>query len=284
MARPYLIVSHDYTRTSAGVRALHNLARELSAYHGGAFVTGMPGPRTQHLQADEGTRRELIRDGIVVYPEVEDGNPLGASRIVRYFLNVPGRIRRARFTKDEVRFAYCGLLSKYVNYDPKRILTVPVVERDLFNRGSGLYLGERRNESAAFWTGQKCADAPLHFIPETNDAIEITYDWPPRRLLLAGVLKKCKLFYSYANYTALLTEARLCGCPSVVIPNALWTREKYEAGIPYGMNGLAWGQAPEEIHRARQTVERFGNDYDVGVAEFGDQISNFVRITQEAFK
>ena len=282
MPRPYVIVSHDYTRKSAGVRALHELAYQLHKYVTDAYITGKPGPRTYNNYADEDLLRELIRDGIVVYPEVEDGNPLGAKRIVRYFLNKPGRIRKAEFTPGEVRFAYCGLLNEYINCDPKRILTVPVVDTSLFN--SSFAMPWHSREKSAYWAGAKCADNPVELRPETKNMTEITFQWPETWLDLAALFRECKWFFSYQNYTAMLTEARLCGCPCVVIPNGLWSRGEYEAGVPYGMSGLAWGTDLDELIRARDTVDDFWDDHDIIRSDFESQIDNFVHITQEAFK
>ena len=104
--RPYRILAHDYRRTSAGIRALHKLCHYLNEYGCEAWVTpSVVNEEWNEAVADEEMVAELAADGIVVYPEVEDGNPLSARRVVRYLLNVPGRIRRATFLPGEMTWA-----------------------------------------------------------------------------------------------------------------------------------------------------------------------------------
>jgi hypothetical protein len=215
----------------------------------------------------------VCADGIVVYPEVEEGNPLGARRVARYILNVPGRIRGSgKFGPDELLFAYCGLLRRFVPSDD-RILTVPVVERDLFGPGDA----PLPRRGSVCWVG-KGRDTPR--IPETDGMAEITFDWPETRRAVADLLRQSEWFYSYANYTALTIEARLCGCPTAIIPTGLFRREDFER-YPPGNTGLAWGTDPRELAWAAETVGQFPEAYQAVMDAFPRQLDRFVQITQE---
>jgi len=216
----------------------------------------------------------LAKDGITIYPEVEDGNPLGAKRIVRYLLNIPGRIRPARFTPGEMAWAYCGLLRRWVPGDD-RILFVPVVDQATFKPRPATAM---RNALKLYWVGK---GATAWRVPETDDALEITYDWPETAEELALLFQTSQIFYSYTNYTAMVIEARLCGCPTVVIPNGLWTREQFAAGTPGGMAGLAWYTHKEDLRWAKRKVEGFQYDYRDLVRGFDEQLERFVQQTQE---
>jgi len=272
--KPYLIVSHDYKRFSAGTKVLHLLCHHLNESGCPAYVTSpVTHPDLTTPTANQRMIGELCKSGIVVYPEVEEGNPLGARRVVRYILNIPGRIRGSgEFAPTELLFAYCGLLRRFVpSYD--RILCVPVVELDLFKPGAS----RLPRESSVYWVG-KGSDTPR--IPETEHMAEISFEWPETRRGLAYLFKSSEWFYSYANYTALTIEARLCGCPTVIIPNGLFDREDFKM-YPPGMTGLAWGTDPDELEWAARTVGRFPGAYQASVVDmFPQQLDQFVNITQ----
>jgi len=216
--RPYLILAHDYRRTSAGIRALHRLCHYLNEYGCEAWVTpSVINDQWNEAVADPDLITHIAGEGIVVYPEVENGNPLGAARVVRYLLNIPNRIRQAQFLPGEMTWCYCGLLRHWVPSDD-RILFVPVIDQDVFRPWASAV----RNTIKLYWVGKGAGVEP---VPATERALEITTEWPATAEGLAMLFQTSEVFYSYANYTAMVIESRLCGCPSVVIPNGLWTRE-----------------------------------------------------------
>jgi hypothetical protein len=271
--RPYLILAHEYRRTSAGIRVLHKLCHYLNEYGCEAWVTTdvVNDEWTEHV-VDQDSIHWLIDEGIVVYPEVES-NPLNATRIVRYLLNVPGRIRQAEFTQGEMTWAYCHLLRDHVPSDD-RILFVPVVDEDVFRPCTSVW----RNDLHLWWLGK---GAGRRRVPETEGALEITFDWPDTAEELALLFQTSRLFYSYTLYTAMIIEARLCGCPTIVIPNGWWSREQFAVRTPGGMAGLAWGTSKQELTWAKRTVEGFQYDYHEDVQQFDGQLEQFVQQTQE---
>jgi hypothetical protein len=135
-----------------------------------------------------------------------------------------------------------------------------------------------RNDLRLCWVGKGSSTPP---IPETEQALHITFDWPATADELALLFQTSRIFYSYTNYTAMIIESRLCGCPTIVIPNRLWTRERFAAGTPGGMAGLAWGTSEEELKSARRTVDGFQYDYRDLVQAFDEQLHRFVQQTQE---
>jgi len=276
MSLPYLILTHDYRRNSAGIRALHKLCHALNRLGQRAWVTSrVVNEEWQTPVADPRTIEHIAQYGVVVYPEVEDGNPLGAERIARFVLNVPGRIRPARFTEGEQTFAYCELLAKFLER-VDGLLTVPVVDHRVFHPWCLLPV----RIWTTYWVG-KGSDVPR--VPGTKRAIEITLDWPKSWANLAHLFRTSKWFYSYQPYSALIVESRLCWCPTVAVPNGLWTREEFVAGTPGGMNGLAWGTAPEELERAEATVQYYTLDYARVHDDFRQQLGDFIEITQEGW-
>lgn len=286
MSRPYLIEGHDYQRNAAGVRVLHYLCHMLREADRDAFMTSyVLNPHWNTRTADEEMQREIARDGIVVYPEVEDGNPLQARHVVRYLLNIPGRIREATFTERELTYYYCGLLEQYAPQNSRQLF-IPIVDTRVFltyslpiREQKMVYRLLRRDEKIALkWFG-KGKETPE--LPETKNAVEITLDWPDNPRLLANLFQMMGWFYSYQPYGAMVIESRLCGCPTVVIPNRYWDREAFARGTPGGMDGLAWGTAPEEILRAEQTLFAFPDAYHRYCAgAFFPQFWAFLRETE----
>lgn len=270
--KPYLIVAHDYRRTSAGVRALHKLCHALNGIPGvvSFVLADEVNEEWNTPQANHRIVEWIAKDGIVVYPEVEDGNKLGARRVVRYLLNRPGFIRDATFGENEVRFCYCGLLREFVP-DSRHILTVPVVDAHLFTDEVGL---ERYNE--ILWVGKWTGD---RFLDESG-MVEITLDWPERVETLVDLFRSAVMFYSYTDYTALTIEARLCACPAAIAPSGHYDG-LYDGGMPGGTTGMAVGFSDDELRRAQDTVGAFRGRYLQEVSAFYDsQIYRFLDITQ----
>jgi hypothetical protein len=255
------------------VRALHRLCHWLNEAGYEAYVeTTTVHPDWHERVADEAIQRELARDGIVVYPEVEEGNKLGARRVARFILNIPGLIRGSGvFDGSELLFGYCRLMRRYLP-DDRNILTVPVVDQGVFRVDR-----ERRRAGGVYWVG-KGADGPG---PEVEWMTEITLDWPASWDALADLFRGRTIFVSYANYTQLLVEARLCGCPAAVIPNGRYNRFELLFDTPGGIYGLAWGLAAHEIAHACRSVEFYPDAYRTKVVEaFPAQLHRFIQLTQ----
>lgn len=274
--RPYLIVSHDYLRTSAGVRALHRLCHCLNERGLQAWVTSPVVNQDWNTPtADDETRKRVCEEGVVVYPEVEAGNKLGARRVARYILNRPGFIRGdVTFDAGEALFCYCGLLRAFVPSND-RVLTVPTVNTGLFH-DRGL---ERYKE--AFWVGKaRTANGDMPRVLNEEGMTQITLDWPESWEALAALFQTAQVFYSYTDYTMLTVEARLCGCPVVVLPSGFYTRDEFADGSPGGVAGLAWGPSLGEMKVAQRTVGAFRRAYLESVAGFDGQLERFVDVTQ----
>jgi hypothetical protein len=270
--RPYLICSHDYRRTSAGVRALHKLCHLLNEAGLEAWVdSAVVNPEWKERVAGEAEIRELARDGVVVYPEVEDGNKYQARRVVRYLLNIPGRIRKATFTEGEMMFRYCDLLWRWCPGVGRRLF-IPVVDQEVFKP----WWWQGGRDGGLVWVGK---GNEVERVPETAGCKEITLEWPGSWEELAAEYGRAEVLYSYQPYGAMVIEARLCGCPVVVMPNKYWSYEGFRAGTPGGMSGLGWGV--KGLSWARSTVRDFPGDYERYLRGCEHDVEGFVKATQE---
>jgi O-antigen biosynthesis protein len=141
-----------------------------------------------------------------IYPEVAPGNLLGAKRVVRYVMNVPGKLGRGRrqYDANEFLVAYNKHLAPYAD---GRVLQVPSVEPWFHDPGPAVL-----RDVDAFYVG-KGLNSGKH--PE--HCVEITRNWPPSRREVAALLRRCRTLYTYDNFTMMVPEAQLCGCETLLV-------------------------------------------------------------------
>lgn len=282
---PYYIATPQYNRQSGGIRALHLLTHWLNRVGQSAFLAIYAGdeklPINPELIAPELTP-EIIQyhfdrkiTPIVLYPEVVSDNPLRAPVVVRYFANFPGLLGGDRaFNPEELNFGYSEVLAQAAGV-PGSVLHIPMVDTQIFHRGVSVPRTQTCYYAAKFKTmhGGKTFGLPdgcveiLRFSPQEQSQHEI-----------AELFRRSTLFYCFEN-TALSLEAALCGCPTVLMPNAFFT--KPISSIEFGLDGMAWGDSPTEIERARRTVGRVAETYRATCKQFFAQLQTFIERTQE---
>lgn len=187
----YSIWAPPYHHFSGGIRALHELGEKLAEKGFNPLVGQTYEPGT-----------------IAIYPEVVSGNPFNAKYVVRWCLNVPGRLGgEDKYDPAELVFTWS---EKYLNLPKDRILKVDVIDPFFTNN-------HLKREGDCFWSGKGprrgCVPGP-----EVEGMEEITYSYPAERTELADLLNKKKRLYSYDDCTAMLLEALLCGCEVILLP------------------------------------------------------------------
>jgi hypothetical protein len=158
------------------------------------------------------------------------------------------------------------------NYPGAELLTLPVADEKLFNRDNEN--SERSGDLVFFdkYTG------PV--LEQTAKAIDISKIEKKSNLNLANLFKKSKVLYLY-EWSSMVVNARLCGCPVVFIPNAQCLARKPTAFEFYGNSGLAWGLDLVQLEHAKRTVVDFKNEYDNVIADWQLHLSKFIQTTQE---
>lgn len=266
--RPYLIWIMDYRNSSAGIRVMHRLCHELRQRGQEAYVyPGKPNPDWDEKTALD-VASLITRGAIAVYPEIVPGNPFGAERVVRYILNTPGLLGGDKtYDPAELLFCYDRRLRQFVPSDD-RVLHLPVIEQDLFNSR-----GTWPRQGVVYYQGKGRSYA----LPPGMTTI--TWRWPTTRREVADLLRGAEWFVTSDAATALINEARLSGCPTVILSDGSCTGEQWsEWNGP--LDGLAWGNTQEELARARETVGAFPAWYEQQVAAFPRQMERFIEITQ----
>jgi predicted O-linked N-acetylglucosamine transferase (SPINDLY family) len=187
--RRYVIVAPPYQHNSAGIRVLYDLQKWLVRAGLDAIVCTW----------FNGYPVEQFEDDIVIYPEVAPGNLLKAKRVIRYILNVPGKLGYGEKAYDpsEVLVAYNKELAHYAG---GRMLQVPSIE-PFFHADATIKICD------AVFVG-KGRDLGLH----PAHCVAITKAYPATRKELAQLLRSAKTLYMYDDFSMISHEAVLCGC------------------------------------------------------------------------
>ncbi|MFT8232985.1 glycosyltransferase family 2 protein [Pseudomonas guariconensis] len=278
--QPYYIYAPDYRRSSAGIRVMHMLCDALNRSGQEAYVvcrTLNPALITPRL-TDEiiALHKSHGLEPIVVYPEVIDGNPFGGKTVVRYLLNKPGHLGgRGEYGKDDLFFVYMrGLLQPGV--PEQNILYCPAIDLSIFR--PPLDASKRVPGKVCYYQGrggQAKVDPAL--LPP--DAVEITPTFPGSWEELAGLFQECEYLY-LGERSGLAAEAVLCGCVCIVIPGQ-WAPEPLSLS-ENNSYGTAWGNSPDAVQRARETVHLLRERQVQHQADFWRALDHFIEVTQEA--
>jgi hypothetical protein len=267
--RPYLIVSPGYTEKSWGVRTLHQLCHRMNLLGVPAYMVLTGSAATRSDWQTPPARVRDLRDGIVIYPEIQRENFLGARRVVRWLLNRPGYISGSTFAfgDDEYVVAWSRIIDD----------TRPILNLQTWNDGLFHPHDLPPKEGELFYVGK---GSPLARRPEIEwSRTQVTREWPATHRDLADLLRRSRLVYSYDTLSGLNYEAALCGTVCVIIPNGPYTRDDIAQG-ELGLNGIAWGTTPDEIDRAWRTLPDAWPRYLAAVAREPDAVRAFVDATQ----
>lgn len=182
------------------------------------------------------------REFVAVYPEIIDGNPLGARHVVRWLLYHPGvHAPGARFSKNELVFYYQrAFLPEGQELPDDHLLQLHWVRDDIY-RDRGLV---NRHGTCRMVRKGKAT-----FVPEmaARDRFGILDSLPHEEI--ADIFNLCEVFVSHDLYTFYLYYAARCGCVPMVVPqpglDAETWRKGYELrfGVAYGEEELDWARA-----------------------------------------
>ncbi len=285
---PYYIVAPPYTRTSAGVRVLHLLCHSLNRKGHMAYLLFYPALPWRKRQvcpdlltpiltpAIARSHFEKKQTPIMVYPETVAGNPFRSPCVVRYVMNFPGLLGGDKeYDSRELCFSYSRVLAEKTNA-PGNILFLPATDTRIFNPGPT----PQKRQGTCFYADKYKVAHKGKLFDITKNSVEITRNLAASQTPqeIADIFRRSELFFSYEN-TALATEAVLCGCPTVFLPNPHLT--EIIAIKELGPEGMAWGADPAEISRAQKTVGQGAENYLKSYADYWRDLDRFIALTQE---
>ena len=260
--RPFVIYAGPFDETMGGVLVLHELCARLNqlGYRASIWPAGKPasplrlqpaalpgylrrggargfnrGPNANPLAS-----RADLADGILVYPEIIGANPLGAPRVVRWFLNRPGFFfENVRYGKDDIFFFYNPAFDDpAINPDPDNFLRVTYLHPAYQCNNEG------QREGACYIVRKGEGRTLDRHPPEALRIDALSHEEK------AAAFNRCACLYSYDPYTFYTTYAAICGCVPIVIPAEGVTKAQW-APDPELALGHAYGEG--EVDWARMT-------------------------------
>ncbi|MCP5162586.1 MAG: hypothetical protein H6999_02640 [Hahellaceae bacterium] len=218
------------------------------------------------------TRSMLNKDAIVIYPETDYGNPLGAHNVVRWLLHKPGfHTGEVKFGENELIYVfddYC--VEPGYNIDPNNKLFVLSVNPAYHQEGVST------TREGSCYMLRKAKGTPLvhdqtHSIPVDGLSHAET----------AEIFRKTKYFYCYDEFTLYSQFAALCGCISVVIPKAFPTRDAWVEKHPISRFGIAYGT--DDIAHAVATQDKVAEYFNNLETESRETVLRFAQNSRSHF-
>jgi O-antigen biosynthesis protein len=253
----YLIVTPPWTHTSSGVRVLHALCHNLNqAGCHAALVASYP---TSNFQLNPILNTPLWLGGSVpetwvVYPEIIDGNPLGAAKVVRYVL---GQKENQVFSDSDVVVGYTSSLAQ--KHGSKKVLTIPTFDRSVFNMND---VGER---SGSCFYSNKYDRLLGNKLPDFVRGM--TRVWGSVEDVVS-IYKSHEMLYAFED-TEAIVNAALCGCKIVLVKTDYFNEIDNEAIF---FKDIHWDDGtlavPEATETAEEMVLRLERQFPLQLAEF----------------
>jgi len=205
-----------------------------------------------------------IHEAVVIYPEIVSGNPLGASKVARWFLHKPGyHTGEINYGNGEIYFFYNEAFNdKAINPDADNLLRLtyinPIYKRTNF--------GPRRGSCYLIRKGNKriLDKHPPDAIPIDN----LTHEEK------AAVFNEKECLYSYDSHTFYVFYATICGCIPVIIPEEGVSREQWQPS-PQRRLGLAYGTS--EIALAKQQQNDLLAQLSAAIDQEDQMVCRFVQ-------
>lgn len=181
-----------------------------------------------------------LKDPVVVYPEVVDGNPVGAKKVVRWLLHRPGfHTNVVNYGSDDLCFYFDKqfddpALNKYPDNHLKILENFPHI---YFQKNFG-------SRAGACYLVRKGIGRPLDYHPAGAVRLD-----GKSHAEMAEAFNKYAYFYSYDLYTMYSRFAAVCGCKSIVVPERgldidNWYRDPANHyGLAYGLDDLPRAEA-----------------------------------------
>jgi len=216
-------------------------------------------------------RQRDLREAIVVYPEVVDGNPLKAKHVVRWLLHKPGfHTHRINFGPGERFFFYLKAFDDpTLNPDGENLLRVPAFSADLYRQTN---FGERRGTCYLMRKGKG-----RKIVHDLADSVLID---GMSHSESAEVFNRVQTCVSYDTYTLYSVFAALSGCISIVVPEEGVTKEQWFPD-PRDRYGLAYGF--DDVEHALQTRHLLLAHLQTQAEETKESVRRFVRKCAEYF-
>lgn len=239
-----IIAAPSYNPAIGGCLVLHKLCDILNnnGYDAYLFTTPKLNGQMNYFFLNENYNSKIaeeidVENDIVVYPEIESGNPFGCKNVVRYILNkfhLPSEGSNVMETWGQNDYWLYIHEHFYDGHRDRNFLHIIESKISIYKD----YNLERPNKSC--FTYRKRSDEK-HNLPiyHPSDSIEIGYNASDEYLI--QLFNSCERFYSYDYETYLTQLAALCGCESIIVPYKEIKKEDLIKNLPALKYGVAYG-------------------------------------------
>jgi hypothetical protein len=297
---PIVVNAPGFDETSGGSIVLHYLVDRIRSLGHDAYIFPfvdsrryslrdyylIPGPAVRWLKNWRRRRRfvtnrdfdtplaprSLLKESIVVYPEIIAGNPLNARRVVRWLLHKPGFFTgEAVFGKADIFFYFLAALQDpSLQIDPANALRLRWVRDDIYR---DIGLPGREGACRLIRKGRISGNDTA---PDDGSILidELSHHEK------AELFNRTRFLYSHDPYTMYCFYAALCGCIPIVVPQPGMSREDWQPdeadryGVAYGEEDIDWAIATRPLLIENYYREKRDED---------DMVRNFLRILAERF-
>lgn len=285
----FYIYTPSWRENAAGIRVLHYLCDSLNKAGYPAYLV-LHNPFESNIQTNQKLKTPVLsqdladlhfREGrvpTVIYSETIPGNPLRASRIVRYLLNYPGALGgQSTFKPNELLVSYTKAIQDSSIQD-STLLFLPAVKKDELPR-----VKEKDPNLRLIYAGKYRAFVGLP--PQVSEfpLTEIYRDGPLRqsRSEVLDLLSKASVLYLWEN-SSIATEAILLNTPCVFIQNEFLG--KIIAETELGLEGITFSNTEAGLEEARNSLPLAQLRYLKAENEFWDHLNNFINVHDLYFK
>lgn len=253
-----IIASPSYNPSIGGGIVLHKLCHMLNTigYDAYLFPTLKLNGTLDWFYLNDSYNTKVAdsidpKNDIIIYPEIEFGNPFGGENVVRYILNTYHLSKEGATAPTWGNNDYWLYFHRlfYDKIKDPNFLHIIDTKLDIYKD----YNLERKIEACFTYRKRSHEKDTLPQI-HPYDAIEIKYNLPDHELV--KIFNSCKRFYSYDTETYLNVLAAQCGCESVIVPYKDVTKEtivnnqpSFKYGIAYGLDDLEHANSTRSLLR-----------------------------------
>lgn len=286
----FIIVAPPYHAKSAGIVVMHELCDRLNRLgHTAAIIlainsNGFTSPNEErffgpgllrHAIDTDNEFHSFIADGVVIYPEIITGNPVGGRRVVRYLLNKEGAIGGNSMEASEDDFILSFSKSFH---DKANAHLIKLTRQPIFNTDGSKPTEERTLDLTYIGKGNNYDQC---FV--VKDTVEITRLWPQSKKELATLFKQTRFFYTWDAISQTNIDALFCGAAPVFLTarphDSFESLDKNEIGaFPKVSMTIKDGDLSVEIpDDFNQKVEEFKISYQNLIDNYDQRLSHAVK-------
>jgi hypothetical protein len=260
----YVIFGAPFDPHSGGLIALHKLVHNLTILGEDAYINA-PFKNPKWLGNIYDSHSIDYENSVGIYPEVVPDNPFNFKYTVRWLLYERGML----YSKSDWIYNYWPYFKAHPENQNqiKGLLSAFDIQRDIF------YDKGIRQKGKYCHVIRKGANKKLNQHPSGSIGIDDYYSKGGNNYL-SQIFNECEFLISYDDATFLTSQAILCGCIPIIIPNDGVSEEEWKNSIDLHKYGHSYGL--NDIQHAIDTREQFLRVIDEQEQKSIEQTKQFI--------